>query len=248
MLKIIMDADMFAFRASITVETEINWQGDLWTMHSDLADAKATFDDTTQNIVDKILAHYKYEGAYEIIMCLSSASNFRKQVLPTYKLNRASKRKPLAYTALVDWIKDNYTCCQIEGLEADDCIGILATTPGTNAVIVSGDKDMRSIPGRYYDFIHDVYYDISEQEANYRHLWQTLVGDIADNYKGCPGIGEVSAKKLLDKDCSWQTVLDAFIKKGLPEYEALAQARVARILRYSDYDFKNNKPILWAPI
>ena len=38
----------------------------------------------------------------------------------------------------------------------------------------------------------------------------------------------------------------AFEKKGLTESDALVQARVARILRASDYDFAAKKPILWS--
>ena len=37
------------------------------------------------------------------------------------------------------------------------------------------------------------------------------------------------------------------MKKGLSEEEALIQARVARILRASDYDFKARQPIPWKP-
>ena len=176
-----------------------------------------------------------------------NTENFRKKILPTYKLNRVGKRKPVCYYGVKQWVEDRFTCYQRPGLEADDCIGILATHKEPNAVIVSGDKDFRTIPGRFYDFLRDEYYEISEEEANYWHLFQTLIGDTADNYKGCPGVGAVSAKKLLDENPSWETVVNAFEKKGLTEEDALIQARVARILRASDYDFKNKRPILWSP-
>ena len=84
------------------------------------------------------------------------------------------------------------------------------------------------------------------EEADRWHLAQTLIGDPTDNYKGCPKIGAVGAKKILDKDCSWAAVVAAYEKAGLSEEDALAQARVARILRFEDVDEDMN-PILWTP-
>ena len=247
MLKILLDADMLIFRACSAAETPINWGGDLWTLHADAAEAKGAVDDMVQTIVDKVLNHYDYKGEYEIVMCLSDTENFRKTILPTYKLNRASKRKPICYPSVKEWVEENFTTCQIPTLEADDCVGILATTPNTKAVVVSGDKDFKTIPARFYNFLSDTYYETTTKEADYYHLFQTLVGDTADNYKGCPGCGAVGAKKLLDPAPTWETVVNAFAKKNISEGEALTQARVARILRYEDYDFKNHKPILWCP-
>lgn len=248
MTKLLFDADMFAFRAASSAEVEINWYGDLWTLHSDLADAKAKFDDMVATITDLVLDHHKVEGQFEIVMCLSDRErNFRKEILPTYKFNREGKRKPTAYWALVEWIKENYTTKIMDGLEADDVIGILSTEPNANAIVISGDKDMRSLPVRLYDFFHNEYHEISLEQADHWHRYQTLVGDITDNYKGCPKVGEKKAEEILSKDDSWAAVVAAYSKAGLPESEALTQARVARILRYSDYDFDKGCPILWTP-
>ena len=42
-------------------------------------------------------------------------------------------------------------------------------------------------------------------------------------------------------------MLTAFHKAGLTEEDALVQARVARILRADDYNFKNGEITLWEP-
>ena len=247
-LRILFDADMVVFRATSSVETPIQWGNDLWTLHADAGEAQAKVDDTIVSLTEKVLRHYKHEGEYEITMCFSDNENFRKRILPTYKINRADKRKPVCYFGVKKWVEENFTCYQRPGLEADDCIGILATVKGSNSIIVSGDKDFKTIPGRFYDFLRNEFYDITQEEADSRHLFQTLIGDTTDNYKGCPGCGAVSAKKLLDSEgATWETIVEAFEKKGLTESDALAQARVARILRASDYDFETKKPILWSP-
>ena len=81
---------------------------------------------------------------------------------------------------------------------------------------------------------------------------QTLTGDQVDNIKGCPTVGEVKARRILAPHMHsykemWEAVVDTFKKNGLSEKVALMEARMARILRASDYDFKTKKPILWSP-
>ena len=46
----------------------------------------------------------------------------------------------------------------------------------------------------------------------------------------------------------WDAVVARFEKAGLTEADALVQARVARILRASDFDFNTKKVILWTPL
>lgn len=45
-LKILFDADMTVFRATSSVETPIQWDGDLWTLHADAGEAKVKVDTT----------------------------------------------------------------------------------------------------------------------------------------------------------------------------------------------------------
>ena len=64
---------------------------------------------------------------------------------------------------------------------------------------------------------------------------------------GCPKIGGVTANKLLDVDCSWDTVVNTFAKQGLGEAVAIEQARLARILRNGEYDTDTGEVKLWTP-
>jgi len=94
--------------------------------------------------------------------------------------------------------------------------------------------------------------EVTEDEADYWHMMQTLTGDTADGYPGCPGIGEKTAAKLLDEhygdlSAMWEAVLEAYEKKKLSPEVALVQAQIARICRRNDYDFKKKEVILWTP-
>ena len=134
------------------------------------------------------------------------------------------------------------------GLEGDDVLGIMATMKSTEErIIVSIDKDMKTVPGRYARDDFEVI-EVSEDQADTWHLFQALTGDIVDGYKGCPGVGPKKAEAILDgSKHPWEAVVTTFVKAGLTEDDALVQARVARILRASDYNFKAKQPILWRP-
>lgn len=248
MLKLLFDADMIVYEACSSVEKEINWGDGLWTLHADENEAEAQVDEKIANITNTVLSRLGYDGAYEIILCFSDPkSNFRRKILSTYKANRDGKRKPICYNAVVKWCEDNYYYQRIPSLEADDVVGILATQHEGHEVHISGDKDFKSIPGCFYDYIHGELLNITEEEADHWFLTQCLIGDPADNYSGCPGIGIKTAEKIFKKEgYTWNTVLKQFEKMGMTEEEALQQARVARILRRTNVDSQLS-PILWTP-
>ena len=52
---------------------------------------------------------------------------------------------------------------------------------------------------------------------------------------------------VLDEKEAWQVVVETYASKGLTEEEALQQARVARILRHTDYDVEKEEVVLWKP-
>jgi 5'-3' exonuclease len=251
---LLIDGDEFLFRASAAVEQEVRFNEVLgepdWSeppihvLFSSPARARKTLDEMLERIFERFETRNHF-------LCFSSPPNFRFTVDPTYKNNRATSRKPLCYHQLREDVETGYTCKAMPGLEADDVMGIFATCPSLKGqkIIVSQDKDMQTIPTQVWrqgDLV-----TISEEQADYYHMFQTLVGDTTDGYKGCPGVGKVKAEKLLaskpELDTAWPIVVDAYAKAGLTEDDAIRQARLARILRWSDWDNDNKTPILWTP-
>ncbi|ASV42925.1 putative exonuclease [Vibrio phage JSF30] len=60
----------------------------------------------------------------------------------------------------------------------------------------------------------------------------------------------VMERKKVEKepeDSLWDCMVTLAAKADMTEEDLLKQAQVARILRASDYDFKNKEPILWTP-
>jgi DNA polymerase-1 len=242
MLHALIDADILLYQTSATVEKPIDWGNDVWTLHSDVAEAKQMFDVGLAEILDSVKAK-------RFTLCFSSPNNFRIRILPDYKANRLTTRKPLAYHAVRQYAEQTYSTQTFPTLEADDVIGILGTAPNPKHryVMVSEDKDFKTIPGFHFNPRTATFTEISKDAADRSHLFQTLVGDTTDNYKGCPGVGPVKAESLLTEGCSWDTVVAAFVKAGLTEEDALVQARVARILRHGEYNPKTAEVNLWTP-
>lgn len=63
------------------------------------------------------------------------------------------------------------------------------------------------------------------------------------------GETEIRWKKepLEEGDTLWSALVSLYEKAGLTEADALVQAQVARICRYTDYDFKKKEVIPWQP-
>ena len=247
-LQVLIDADMFAFEIASSCEVETHWGDDIWTLHSDTTEATQKLDATISDILLKAFKAMKFEGDYEVIMCLSDRDNpcFRKDIYPLYKYNRVGLRKPVCYNPLVEYIKENYTTIIYPRLEADDVIGIYATTPNTKSLIISADKDMQSIPETHiYNHRKEELTKTTYLSAMKFHLKQTLIGDTCDNYGGCKSIGEVRANKIVEDEPSWENVVKTFIKNGHTEQEALTQARLAFILQYDYYNKETGDVELW---
>ena len=167
------------------------------------------------------------------------------------KSYRKKIRKPISYAPMRKWIEETHHTITYPNLEADDAIGLLATGEyKDNCVIISGDKDMRTIPS-WHCFIGDDQLEyVDEQKADYNFCTQVLVGDSADGYKGLAGCGAVKASRVLidkkDIDEMWEAVVREYERAGSTFEDAYHQARLARILRKDEYDYGTSKPNLWS--
>lgn len=244
--KLLIDGSLIAYRVSAALEEATEWEHDVWTLHTDFNTAKETLENTIKHFYQKL-------NCNSIVIALDDKENFRKKIYPEYKSNRKKIRKPITLKPLKDYLKKQYECVSYPSLEGDDVLGILATSKENkdNCIVLSSDKDMRTVPGLHH-FIHDGSTElVDENTANYNFMYQTLIGDRTDNFPGVPGVGGVKAQRVLanKKDLSemWPAVVAEYKRAKLDEEYALTQARLARILRTSDWDSKKNIPLLWSP-
>jgi DNA polymerase-1 len=237
---LLIDGDLYAYRACAAAEEEIDWGDDVWSLASDLKQAKEIFEEFIKSTCEHLRV-----GTY--VVCLSGSNNFRKAIDPSYKGGRKKLRKPVGYSEFIRWIEDTYWWFREPLLEADDLLGIISTAPGHKTIMVSDDKDLRSVPGKLYRPMSEELVTISQADADRWFYTQTLTGDVTDGYSGCPTVGAKTAEKLLDKSPTWNTVVNAYQKQKLGADHAVQQARLARILRYQDWDAEAGRAKLWEP-
>lgn len=244
MSKALIDAELFLYRCAAGAEYEVQWQGDDWTYVCRHAEARIAFQVQIAEFMDALPDH-------DPVMVFSDGLSFRYSIWPTYKANRKKLRKPAGYRQLQEWVRNvaagrGWEVASLSDVEGDDVLGILYS-PGD--VIVSHDKDMRTLPGLHLR--DDVVVEISKREADLAFYSQALTGDASDNYPGCPKYGPKTAAKLLaglqTEQEMWAAVLGAYEKAGFDQRYAVSQARCARILRSGEYDHEKGIPLLWNP-
>lgn len=264
----LIDADILVYEAAHSCQQNIEWDPGEISKYADLEDAIDCLDAAIAMIEHKVEADKSVlaltDGARE--------KNFRRSVWPAYKCHRESKPgssddgRPLLYQALRQYARENYEVFQKEGIEGDDTLGILATADldwlPLERIICSVDKDLDNVPGTHFNWRKPekgVYW-VTEREADRNFMLQTLMGDATDGYPGIPGIGPKKAEKILnaaEAGCLeyalspqrlwWEAVDATYEFAGFDKAYLISQARCARILRASDWDTVNQRPILWTP-
>lgn len=244
-----IDGDVINYRVTIAGEEAVDWGNDIWTLHSDSREAISRVIDCIEGLKET----FEVKSDDDVIIAASCPDrnlNWRLSFLPDYKYNRKSKRKPLSYSDVMSYLKAHYTFLVIPTMEADDVLGILATHPNIpRGIMCSNDKDMNTIPGRYYNIVTEETVFNAVEDADRHHAYQALVGDAVDGYKGCPRIGKATAPKILSGVHGselWIKVREAFRKAHCEGNQFLESAMVSRILRYGDYDFKAGE-VRWRP-
>lgn len=143
---------------------------------------------------------------------------FRHEAYPQYKAQREETPEDIKLSVPI--IKDilkgyKIPILQVDGYEADDVIGTVATKAGADGIetyMLTPDKDYGQLikPNVFmYRPRHGGGYDIiGEKEVEAKYGIPTpaqvidllaLMGDSADNFPGCPGVGEKTAVKLINQ-------------------------------------------------
>jgi len=178
---------------------------------------------------------------------------FRNELFPAYKATRSTMPEDLAQQ--IEPIKQmvrafNIPALELPGFEADDIIGTIARkceAQGMACVVVTGDKDLMQIVSEnvtLLDTMKDKSFGIPDvvekfgvgpdRVVDVLALW----GDTSDNIPGVPGIGEVTAKKLLQEFGTLDELLaratEVKGKTGERLVEFADQARLCRTLATID--------------
>ena len=166
---------------------------------------------------------------------------FRSEAYPAYKAQREATPEDIKQSVPI--IKDllrawNIPILQVDGYEADDVIGTLATKAGEQGVttyMLTPDKDYgQLVTDNVFIFRprHGGGYEtMGPEEVKAKYAIPStsavidllaLMGDSADNFPGCPGVGEKTAVKLINE---FGTVEEMLSRVG--EIKGALQKKVA---------------------
>jgi len=255
MQKLLVDGDVIAWRIAHKFEQAIEFGDGLFTWWADMNLAEPEIEFFIQELLRKT-------NSDDLIVCLSDTKNFRKTVLPSYKSNRKNRYTPLLVSPIKQYLARYFQSITWENLEADDVMGIMATSevPETSFVIATIDKDLHQIPGKHFNWDKDHLGVFSvEPEKGLKFFYQQILsGDSIDGYQGCKGIGAVRAERFItdnwDKGLTavWGGIVALYKKnnkltQAQAEEEATKQARCARILQGDEYDETSKRLKLWEP-
>ena len=143
---------------------------------------------------------------------------FRSEAFPAYKAQREETPEDIrkAIPIIKELLKAyRIPVLQVDGFEADDVIGTLATKAGEQGIdcyMLTPDKDYGQLVNDHV-FIYRPrhgggYETMGEREVREKYGIPSsksvidllaLMGDSADNFPGCPGVGEKTAVKLINE-------------------------------------------------
>ena len=174
-------------------------------------------------------------GTFKWYAYLSGESNFRYDIYPEYKANR-TQPKPRWLQECREYLVTEWQASVTEGYEADDALGIYASQHGSGIdddawVIASDDKDLLQIAGNHYNIRTQKSIYITPEEALWAFYYQLLVGDAADNVKGCNGIGKVKANRALEVGMSEWDLFEVCRNLYNNDEELLMNGQLLYILR-----------------
>ena len=176
-MRLLIDGDIVAYRAAASAQDKSE------------GIARSRTDETMEQLVN---AHH----ATSVMPYISGDRNFRYVIYPAYKANRTQERPR--------WLEDckehlvvKWGAEVTDGYEADDALAMDATASEEPVMICSIDKDLKQIPGSHWNWVKQELTVIEPNEGLYNFYWHCLVGDSADNIKGCTKVGPVKATAKL---------------------------------------------------
>ena len=158
------------------------------------------------------------EKPTHIAVAFDHGKTFRHDAFPEYKAQREETPEDIKLSVpLIKQVLEamHIPILQVDGFEADDIIGTIATRFGADGIdtfMLTPDKDYGQLIGPnvfMYRPRHGGGYEIlGEKEVGEKYGIPTpaqvidllaLMGDSADNFPGCPGVGEKTAAKLINQ-------------------------------------------------
>lgn len=264
-MKALIDADILLHEVGYAAE--VGWRG-----VTEGREEIPPFTYVETLLLSKIANITGMTDATDYALYHTEGRTFRYDIAKTkpYKANRKDQR-PWHFKNLLVYIRDVLGSTHVPGLEADDALAIEHTRMrecGEESVLVSRDKDLRQVEGRFYS------YELGKQPSfgptnitkegsltlsedgkltgtgNLFFYSQLLTGDAVDNIPGCKGVGPVKAYNILTDEEREEPLLDRVLKEYDRVYGdkgediMIEQGQLLWLVRRTN---EAGEPVLWYP-
>lgn len=216
MIRIIQDGNNLAYMCNVTTE--------LYTKQGERTSAIVGVLNATRSNIEK-LSELLDNNVCEIIFAWDKGHSKRRvELYPEYKANRHKERteeeeiKHKEFIEQANVLADNLhlfgiKCIKEQGWEADDIVAVLVKEmkkryPKDTIVICSTDEDYHQLiddnvciysPIKEVLYTKENYKELKEIDVKYFIDYKIMKGDSSDNIRGIDGIGEKTAKSLINK-------------------------------------------------
>lgn len=261
-LRILMDGNNTAYRANCVTE--------LYTKRGERTSAIVGTLNITHSVMEKLADEYGLPVKEVIYAFDKGHSQRRKDLFPEYKHNRKKDQQDTEAAEenrlwMEEFIQQTNTlyenlclfgvkCLRKDGWEGDDLIfglskALVERYPEDRVVIVSTDEDFHQLIDEYVDLYSPIK-EILYTHANYEELmgipregfltYKILKGDSSDGIGGIQGIGDKTAKSLVNTYGNIDGLLSPVNRDALMKSKRTAKILSAEGLRILD---RNNQLI-----
>ena len=224
----ILDGDILAYRAAYSADTE-------------------GIDYLQDRLIHDINEWTPMGCKPVVALSCRRSENFRRDFWGKYKAHRDGRPDPDCLNYALEMLPDISTVKKMDRLEADDIMGIGASSG--SAIAVTIDKDLKGVPGWLWNPDKDAkpYLNLAE-DADKFFARQIITGDTTDGIPGLPKKGDKFFEKdilFFDREDWFQEIWWAYEEMGYDYEYFLSQARCVRILRIEDYNPDTKEILLW---
>jgi hypothetical protein len=267
-MQVLLDGDILLYEVGFICQFKDPESGDI---------VPSSLDKVIECIDNKIKLIQELAWADEPpIIYLTGKDNFREKIAVTkpYKGNRPSN-KPFHYNNVKGWLIANYNAIVVDGIEADDAIGIEMRTREQEGyeflmacICASRDKDLRSLHGnhlgwecgkqpqfgpRYVSSLGEIELDekgkIRGTGLSFFYS-QLITGDAVDNIQGIKGCGDKVAYKCLES-CNtsremYEAVRNLYQEKVGDNWLDLLKENAYLLWMVLELN-EDGSPVMWTP-
>ncbi|MBX3179816.1 MAG: DNA polymerase I [Candidatus Hydrogenedentes bacterium] len=207
----------------------------------------------------------EHDPSHVAVVFDAPGKTFRDEMYADYKATRRETPPDLKaqFPMMHDMVRAlNIPLLVAPGVEADDVIGTLARQAeagGMEAVLVTGDKDLQQLVSEHVT-VYDpnkgdggMWYDAAAVRERFGVGPENvvdalaLIGDTADNVPGVRGIGDKTAKKLLEKYTSLEGLYEHIDELKGKQKENLVADREQAFFSRELVTIKTDVPLEFGP-